>query len=128
MLTAEQQRLERQYHKTLWRRARRATLRMIRASEEFETQSDALDRWLDEMAELYPPGHRRHNPYLDPVGRAKIRKDNIALQDALAEWDLWARTVAALHGAMGVEKIAPSLLGTEDRRHVRPEPPSFRPT
>lgn len=99
----EQERAEgdRKYVDILWRRIRAATMKMLRAEEEWLALSDSINDWLDKM-------HIK-----DIKARTDRRSASVPLQDAWETWKMWQNEVTALGAALNAESVAPKLLGLE---------------
>lgn len=80
---------------------REATQKCSAASEDWNRLNDEFNVWYSRQF----PGPR------DSVNYVKIKKENLALQDAENAWSHWQREVLRLAAAIQVEKDLIDLLG-----------------
>lgn len=94
---------DRIYIRRIWTLTREAALAMVKARNEWQAQSDALNAWLDKM------------DVTDKKARADIRGQNLDLQGAYNAWQFWQGQVVGYAAALQVEQLAPALLGIDSR-------------
>lgn len=94
---------DRAYVHRIWILAREATLTMIKAQNEWQAQSAAVNEWLDQMG------------VTDKKARADTRDQNLDLQGAYNKWQFWQGQVVGYAAALQVEHLAPMLLGIDSK-------------
>lgn len=104
---------DRRYFIRLIQLIRDANQRCSKASEAWNRANDEFNIW-----------YRHQFPQMvswklgdvdgiptDPLHYAKIKKENLALNDAEAEWSHWQREVVRLTAALQAEQVVRELLG-----------------
>jgi hypothetical protein len=82
------------YIDKMWRRLREANLKTMRLDEKWNSINDQLNEYLDAKG------------IEDAVQRDKIKKENLALADALNAGNWWRAKAVWLSGALMAEKAA----------------------